>query len=390
MAEIPNRSSGKGADGYQRGRTAAATTVTESEDQVRNLKASQSVEAAFQAAGIPSPPGDIAAIITNHVKSEIQTLPLSQVANMSPGSGPLGTSAIAAVNQFVSSLTPSQREAVKAGVNPLDASAMMKLGGLFKSDANNFGRLAGRDGVEGSSARFDGIGTQGFTQTQLQARDLATKLGLGWATNNPDLLRLGPSAIQALADVHLQKESYDRFKNGGLSDKAIVGGARWAKRTGTDYNEASKTYEAVQQALPAADQQAHSRAVEQYFKTVGTEKPPTSAEEQAAKDTFNKAVEPIKQRNPQAVPQIEREQKELKTVKQQERAATANADSKEGQAKAAKSGNDDLMASLNAPAPATASPTTTTEGAAKPVENKHGKPKPTVRVAGAGPKVGGS
>jgi hypothetical protein len=326
MAETPKGSSGKGADGYQRGRAPESASIRESEDQVRNLKASQSVEAAFQAAGIPSPPGDIAAIITNHVKSDIQALPLNQVANMSPGSGPLATSAISAVNQFVSSLTPSQREAVKAGVNPLDAADMMKLGGLFKSDASNFGRLSGRDGVDASGARFDGLVSQGFTQTQLQARDLATKLGMGWAANNPDLLRLGPSAIQALADVHLQKESYERFKNGGLSDKTIMGGARWAKRTGTDYNEASKTYDAVQQALPAADQHAHSRAVEQYFKAVGTEKPRTPAEEQAAKDTFNKAVEPIKQRNPQAVPQIEREQKELKTLKQEEYATKVTAD----------------------------------------------------------------
>ena len=344
MANTPNGTSGKLVEGNQHRRASRSASVTESEDQVRNLKASQSVEAAFQAAGIPSPPGDIAAIITNHVKSEIQTLPLSQVANMSPGSGPLGTSAIAAVNQFVSSLTPSQREAVKAGVNPLDAAAMMKLGGLFKSDANNFGRLSGREGTDGSSARFDGMGTQGYTQTQLQARDLATKLGLGWATNNPDLLRLGPSAIQALADVHLQKESYERFKNGGLSDKAIVGGARWAKRTGTNYNEFSKTYDATHQALPESDQKAHSQAVEQFFKAVGSEKPPTPAEEEAAKDTLNKAMEPIKQRNPQAAPKIEREQKELKTVKQQEQAAVKKADVKEEKASTKEAKNDDLAA----------------------------------------------
>lgn len=377
MAEIPNGSSGKGADGYQRGRAAVATTVTESEDQVRNLKASQSVEAAFQAAGIPSPPGDIAAIITNHVKSEIQTLPLSQVANMSPGSGPLGTSAIAAVNQFVSSLTPSQREAVKAGVNPLDASAMMMLGGLFKSDANNFGRLAGRDGVDASGARFDGMGVQGFTQTQLQARELATKLGLGWATNNPDLLRLGPSAIQVLADVHLQKESYERFKHGGLDDKAIVGGARWAKRIGTDYNEFSKTFDATQQALPAADQKAHSQAVEQYFKAVGSEKPPTPAEVEAANEKFNNAMEPIKQRNPHAAPQVEREQKELKTVKEG-RAVIASADKKEATA-------DAMLAALNGSNPSTSAtqkpetPAPATSSHVKPDAPK--SPKPPDRSA---------
>ena len=48
-------------------------------------------------------------------------------------------------------------------------------------------------------------------------------------------------------------------------------------------------------------------------------------------------MEPIKQRNPQAAPQIEREQKELKTVKQEEHAAVKKADAKEAK-------NDDLAA----------------------------------------------
>jgi hypothetical protein len=321
-------------------------SISENDDAVRNLKSSESVVAAFHAEGFPSPPGDIAAIITAHVKSSTRDIPLNKIANMTPGSGPLGTSAAAGVNMFMNSLTPAQREAIKAGVNPLDAAAMMKVGGLFKSDAGNFGRLSGRDGTEGSGARFDGLALHGLTQTQVQARDLATKLGLGWATSNPDLLRLGPSAIQALADVHLQKESYERFKDGGLNDKAIVGGARWAKRTGTDYNETSRAFEATQQALPAADQKAHSQAVEQYFQVVGAGKTPTPAEEAAAKDTFNKAMEPIKQRNPQATEQIEREQKVLKTLKQEERAVTANVDNKEATADARDARADALLAAL--------------------------------------------
>jgi hypothetical protein len=310
--------------GRLRGRSRGSATITEDDGGIRNLKASQSVEAAFQAAGIPSPPGDIAAIITNHVRSEIQALSLSHVANMSPGSGPLATSAVAAVNQFVSSLNPSQREAMKAGVNPLDAAGMMKLDSLLKSDAGSFARLSGRE----SSARFDGMGTQGLTQTQLQARDLAMKIGLGWAANNPDLLRLGPSAIQALADVHLRQDSYDRFRRGGLSPRGIVAGARWARRTGTDYNDFSKDFESTQHSLPPADQQEHTKAVEQYFKVVGTEKKPTPADEETAKKEFNDKMEGIKKRNPHAAPQIEHEQKVLKTQQKKEHVATAKAEVK--------------------------------------------------------------
>lgn len=296
-------------------------SIPESEDAIRNLKASQSVEAAFQAAGIASPPGDVAAIITNQVRSAIQGLSIQHVANMSPGSGELATSAAVAVNQFMSSLTPSQREAVKAGVNPLDAAAMLKLNGGLKMDAGNFAGLAGRD----SSARFDGMGAQGYTQTQIQARDLAIKSGLTWAVNNPDLLRLGPAAIQALADVHLRQDSYERFKNGGLSAKAIVAGARYAKKNHIDYNEASKAHEEAQQSLPAADRKVHSDAVTKFNESAGqpNAKP---ADEETAKKEFNESMDKLKDRNPSAKQKIEHQQRILKTVKQEEHAATAKAD----------------------------------------------------------------
>ncbi|MCA1515644.1 hypothetical protein [Bradyrhizobium sp. NBAIM01] len=91
-------------------------SLPESEDAVRNLKASESVQSAFLSVGIPSPPGDVAALITNHVKEAVQGISLSQVANMSPGSGELGLAAVQGVNQFMNSLTPAQLAAVKAGV----------------------------------------------------------------------------------------------------------------------------------------------------------------------------------------------------------------------------------------------------------------------------------
>jgi hypothetical protein len=311
-------------------------SISENDDAVRNLKSSESVVAAFHAEGFPSPPGDIAAIITAHVKSSTRDIPLNKIANMTPGSGPLGTSAAAGVNMFMNSLTPAQREAIKAGVNPLDATAMMKLGGLFKSDAGNFGRLSGRDATDGSGARFDGLALHGLTQNQVQARDLAAKLGLGWATNNPDLLRLGPSAIQALADVHLRQDSYERFKNGGLSAKTIVAGARYAKKHDIDYNEASKAYEDVHKSVSPSDQKVHSDAVTKFNESAGqpNAKP---ADEETAKKEFNNSMEKLKERNPAAREKIERQQRLLKTVQQQEHAAVKKADAKEAK-------NDDLAA----------------------------------------------
>ncbi len=320
---------------------------------------------------------------------------------MSPGSGVLGTSAAAAVNQFVSSLTPSQREAVKAGVNPLDAAAMMKFSAMLNPDAGNFARLAGRDAAA-SGARYDGMGPQGFTQTQIQARDLAIKSGLSWAANNPDLLRLGPSAIQALADVHLQKESYERFKQGGLTDKGIVHGARWAKRNGIDFNQYSRTYESTQTLLAPADQQANSQAVERFFKVMGEENAPTPAQEEAAKTEFNQSMEQIKGRNrnnPAALKAIEDQQKAMKTLKKEDRAATVRATTAENAAatatrsantvvaaaatETAAATNDMIDFNSSLTAPGSPAPTQRAEAPASPAPVKNTDPKEPDRVAPA-------
>jgi hypothetical protein len=217
-------------------RTRGNASLPESEDAIRNLKASESVQAAFLATGIPSPPGDVAAIITNHVKGAIAGLPLSQVANMSPGSGELGSAAVQGVNQFVNSLTPAQREAVKAGVNPLDAGAMMKFSAMLNGNVNDFARLAARGDASTSGARYEGMGTQGLTQIQVQARELAIKTGLSWAVNNREILALGPAGIQALADVHFRKESYEGLKSVGYAARDVVGLARFAKKKKLDAN----------------------------------------------------------------------------------------------------------------------------------------------------------
>jgi hypothetical protein len=351
-----------------RERARGSATITENEDAIRNLKASQSVEAAFQAAGIPSPPGDVAAIITNQVRSAIQGLSLHQVANMSPGSGELATSAAAAVNQFVSSLTPSQREAVKAGVNPLDAAGMMKLGNGLRSDAGNFGRLSARDGTD-SSARYEGMGTTGLNQMQMQARDIAIKSGLSWAANNPDLLRLGPSAIQALADVHLREDSYKRFKNDvGLDDKAIVNTARYAKRHNIDANQLSEDAAEVNKGLTPTERDEHRRALSNCVKP-----DQTPQQEQGSKQKFNDTMDRFKEHHPQMRDKIEHEQETLKTKRQDTVRNESTANVKDAKA-------DAMLAALNGTNPAASTnqkpetSTTTTSSQAKPESAKPAKP----------------
>jgi hypothetical protein len=213
------------------------------------------------------------------------------------------------------SATPQEveRERAALGLPPLSG---IRVQGRFSSpERDGDGRASG--------ARYDGMNASGFTQIQLQARDFALSHGLEWATHNPDLLRLGPSAMQALADVQLRQDSFQRFKNAGLSNKTIVAGARYAKRNKIDYNEASKKIEETDRELSPEGRVTHRKAIEELFNC----KP---GEEEPAKKKFNKSMdEGLKHESPKAHEKIRDEQKALHAQKAKEQAAEKNAEAKE-------------------------------------------------------------
>ncbi|WP_298242025.1 hypothetical protein [uncultured Bradyrhizobium sp.] len=294
------------------GRTTERAPVTESEDAIRNLKASESVMAAFLAERVPTPPAEVAALITNQVKSAIKALPLSQVANMTPGSGVLATAASAGVEQYLGMLTPAQREAAKVGVNPLDPVAMLKSNAALNQigGAGGFSRSA-----EGSSARYDGIGSSGDWSSpagQAQMRELAIKSGIGWAANNPDLLRLGPAAIQTLAQSHLKEENYKVLKNRlEFSDRDVVAGARYSNRHHLDYNEITTSTDKAVDGLPSEEKKDLVGGVKKLFHC----KP---EEEAQCKTELNSKVERLKTKHPDKAQQFEQLQQSLGTRKEAE------------------------------------------------------------------------
>ncbi|MCC8978900.1 hypothetical protein [Bradyrhizobium acaciae] len=274
----------------------------------------------------------------------------------------------------------AQQKLARANADDIKAAAIGQYAALGLLGGRK-GDIAGKadNGNAGNGRELSSYERQQAEQVS-KALAVAEKYGLGWVANNPELLRLGPSAIKALADVHLENESYERFKRGGLSDKGIVGGARYFRRTGGDFNEYSKSYEETKKSLPAADQDAHARAVDGYFKAVGGEKPPTPVEEEAAKKEFNKKMDEIGERNPAARKHIEHEKEQLRTQKKEEKAVKAKAS-------ADTSANDDLLASINssspAPAnkvsdakPASATHTAAAEAPATGKKDDAAKPKP--------------
>ncbi len=230
-------------------RTPGLASVSESEDGIRNLKASESVVAAFQAAGFPSPGGELAAIISNYVKSETRGIPLSQLANMTPGSGPLSTSAAAGVNQYLAGLTPQQREAVKAGVNPLDQAAMQK-----------FNMMLGAGGVFGGHSREGGLaGNNGGRYASLREGQISAEAAgsVALASSYNSLLKEGYKAAELKAIMPYARELgwHDKQAVRALADTGPEGG-ELAKR----WNNAKKRGD--KEGMRAAEDEAKRRAKE--------------------------------------------------------------------------------------------------------------------------------
>lgn len=323
-----------------RERTRSAASITESEDAIRNLKASESVQAAFLATGIASPPGDVAAIITNHVKSAIQGLPLSQVANMSPGSGVLATSAAAAVDQFVSSLSPSQREAVKAGVNPLDATGTMKLNAMLNPDAGNFARLmAGRDARDGSGrgtgyGDISTVGLSGLTPAEKATHSYAIAQGVMWAAENREILKLGNGAIDIIKQTQLRKDVYDGLTTDAhLSGKGALGIAKALHEKGQDANQGGRE---VTKNLKEVGDSEYTAAVDRFGLT-HFKKDATEQDKEAARESVRHAGEEVAKRKPEKAETIKRNNELIGAAKKTDELATKAAVTTNAKAVTAKS-----------------------------------------------------
>ena len=282
-------------------------SLPESDDSIRNLKASEAAESAFQAAGIPSPPADLAAIVGTHVKGATRDIPLNQLANMAPGSGQLNASAVGAVNMLIGSLDPTQREMLKAGINPLDPAAALKFDAAMKGILEMQNPTGFANGGR-SGARYDGMaaanGDWGSPAGQAFMRQLAIDKGIGWAANNPDLLRLGPTAIQALADVKLSQQSYEHLtKKFELTPRETVQSAVEAKKRGVDLNGVAETADKIDQRLPPEQQPEFRRGQREFFPKMN---------DPGAQRTFNGRIDRWKQKNPHLAPEMEQLRKDLK------------------------------------------------------------------------------
>jgi hypothetical protein len=136
--------------------------------------------------------------------------------------------------------------------------------------AEGSGNFSGSDGV--SSARFAGLGGERVSvevarQMQMASHE-AVRSGIPWAVSKPDLLKLGPAAVKAVADVQIKEPTYQRLTTQAhFAAKDVVTLSTFAKAKGiTDANPlAHATADVVETGASMPEQIKIKNAVTGYM-----------------------------------------------------------------------------------------------------------------------------
>ncbi len=103
-----------------------------------------------------------------------------------------------------------------------------------------------------SSARYDGLGggerlSQSDLQNMASARATAVSLGMPWALNNPELLKLGAGAIKTLHEAGVQRERFERMTGNRVGFRAAtaVDIAAFAKRHNLTPEQTNRLYDKI-------------------------------------------------------------------------------------------------------------------------------------------------
>lgn len=205
---------------------------------------------------------------------------------------------------------------------------------LLRADMERAERIA-------SSARYDGMGgSERLSHSDLQnmasARAAAMSLGMPWALNNPELLKLGAGAIKTLHEAGIQKERFERMTGAKVGFRAAtaVDIAAFAKKHNLTPEQANQLFDkisngveiisggnkAIQRELDEATRQyvtnpqapdAKQKLEAAYLKHADT------PEKKKAAETTTKALEEAAQRNATVVNKVE-----VKEVKAEAREKT--------------------------------------------------------------------
>ena len=139
-----------------------------------------------------------------------------------------------------------------------------------------FGRRAlDDDGRPTSSSRFAELGPASeATRVMQEARGEAIRLGMPWAANNQDLLRLGAPAIRTLHEAGVQRQTFERMTSDkvGIRAATAVNFAAWARRhnmtpeqTNRLMNNTSDLHERLSAGRPAEERREVQRDLDASF-----------------------------------------------------------------------------------------------------------------------------
>lgn len=185
-----------------------------------------------------------------------------------------------------------------------------------------------------SSARYDGLGggerlSQSDLQNMASARATAVSLGMPWALNNPELLKLGAGAIKTLHEAGVQRERFERMTGDKVGFRAAtaVDIAAFAKRHNLTPEQTNRLYdkisdgveiisggnrgiqreldEATRRYVTAPDSPESRRALEDSYRRYAD----TPEKKKAAEDVARALVAPTQQRDAAAIVNLRTEQR---------------------------------------------------------------------------------
>lgn len=185
-----------------------------------------------------------------------------------------------------------------------------------------------------SSNRYEGMSgsdrlSQGDLQNIAAARSLARDLGMSWAANNQELLRLGPSAIKTLHEAGVQRARFERMTGGRVGFRAgtAVDIAAFAKRHNLTPEQTNGLYDrinngvetisggnrAIQRELDEAtrryvttpDSPESRRALEDAYRRHAD----TPEKRRAAEDVTRALIAPTRQRDAAAIANLRTEER---------------------------------------------------------------------------------
>lgn len=185
-----------------------------------------------------------------------------------------------------------------------------------------------------SSNRYEGMSgsdrlSQGDLQNIAAARSLARDLGMSWAANNQELLRLGPCAIKTLHEAGVQRARFERMTGGRVGFRAgtAVDIAAFAKRHNLTPEQTNGLYDrinngvetisggnrAIQRELDEAtrryvttpDSPESRRALEDAYRRHAD----TPEKRRAAEDVTRALIAPTRQRDAAAIANLRTEER---------------------------------------------------------------------------------